>query len=271
MTGTRFVALLALAEPGWVPPDVLGERIRDLAPETDVHIVTGASQAVGEGENYLISLGDRRVVTVAFLDHAIPLDTFAEATVPPAAAADALGDGIAGHRGAIVLGTLRAAISPESALAAAEALTLTAAALSELQPAVAVYWAEADLVTTPADLRDKAVAMGADYRPVDIWTSLRLIGDPGAPPGLVSKGFAPFAGREIEFPPADVPVGLMAQAIWALMLHLLDAGPSLVHGQSLALSETEIVRVRLANEGADGAGPVYRLSLEAAPEPALAS
>ena len=265
MTGTRFVALLALAEPGWVAPADLGRRIRDLSASVSVHEIAGATRAVKEGENYLVGLGARRVVTVAFLDQPVPLETFASAILPPQAEVESVADAVARHRGAIVLGMLRAARDPESALAAAEALTLTAAALAEALPAVALYWAEADLLTTPAHLRDRAVQMGPEFRPLDMWTSLRSVGDgaTGASPSLVSRGFAPFAGREIEFAPCGLGPGEMAHAMWALMHHLVEGGgATLANGQSFDVPGAGVVRIRLAQDGGGGSLPVYRMTLE---------
>ncbi len=264
MTGTRFVALLALAEPCWVAPADLGGRIRELSAQISVHEIGGVAKTVEEGENYLVSLGARRVVTVAFLYEPVPLETFASAILPPQADVESVAEAVAHHRGAIVLGTLRAVHDPESALAAAEALTLTAAALADLLPAVALYWAEADLLTTPTHLYDRAVQMGPEFRPLDMWTSLRRVGDgaTGAWPSLVSRGFAPFAGREIEFAPCELGPGEMALAMWALMHHLMEGGATLADGQSFDIPGAGIVKVRLAQNGGGVSLPVYRMTLE---------
>jgi len=274
MTGTRFVALLALAAPGWTNPTALSERILEIAPNCGVHTIPGASKTVNEGENYLVSLGPRRVVTVAFIDQPVPLETFADAVIPGETGVEALAAGLSTHRGGVVLGTLRASTDAEAALAAAEALTMVAAALCELLPAVALYWAEADLVTTPEHVRDRARAISDEFYPVDIWTSLRPAPEasPGRPAALVSKGFIPFAGREIEFAPCALAPGEMAQAMWALMLHLIDSGGApIADGQSFEVAETGIVAVRLAKAGNDGSLPVYRMILEPPPSDALAS
>jgi hypothetical protein len=266
MTGTRFVALVALADFQWVPPAVLTERIRTIDPSMVPHEV--GSDPAREGENYLLSLGDKRVLTVAFVTQPIPLDTFATAVVPAAADEEAqLSAELERHRASIIIGLLRAAHDRESCVAAATGLTVAIAALTELVPAVAVYWTEADLVSSPAYFREQALLASPEYSPIDIWTSLRVIDgqdtvDGARMQGMVSKGLTPFVGRELEFAPTTAPASFMAQSLYAMMLYLMESGYELPPGQSFALTEEDAVRIQLSDEGADGAGPVYRLVLE---------
>lgn len=274
MTGTRFVALLALADLQWVSPTVLQERIRAIDPSIVPHEV-GADSA-REGENYLLSLGDKRVLTVAFVNQPIPLDTFVTAVVPAAADEEAqLSADLERHRASIIIGLLRAAHDRESCVAAATGLTVAIAALIGLVPAVAVYWTEADLVSSPAYFREQALLASAEYSPIDIWTSLRVIDGQGTEDGIrkqgmISRGLTPFVGRELEFVPAAAPPSFMAQSLYAMMLYLMESGHPLAPGQSFALTDEDAVRIELSEEGPDGAGPVYRLVLEPLPASAAA-
>ncbi|MFO1088361.1 MAG: hypothetical protein U1E46_02120 [Hyphomicrobiales bacterium] len=262
------MAVIALSEYRWVDPAALTAQIRTLAPMVPVHEVAAAGGTAQNGQNYLINLGDKRVVTVGFLDQPIPLETFANTVSPLTERVPLSPDDVEQHTANILVGALRSSHDRDSALQAAAAVTRTAAALTELVPAVAVYWAEADLLTSAAHFRDQAMLMVENYHPVHIWTSLRTYEGPPkedgtVPVGMTSTGLIPFVGRDVDFAPGSSDITFMAQSLYAVMLHLLDKGPVFANGQAFALSDDHLLRIRLAESGPSANRPIYRLALEA--------
>jgi hypothetical protein len=145
-------------------------------------------------------------------------------------------------------------------------VTMMAAALCDIVPALGVYWCSGDTVTRPEHFQEAAAGFANGKPPVEGWLQLRLFkgkagnGRPGV--GMMTTGLMPFAGREIEFPPAELHPNIVAEKVIGMASYLLAKGPVVDHGHTIGISNDEAIRVRHLDRGRFTPRPVYELTLE---------
>lgn len=144
-------------------------------------------------------------------------------------------------------------------VAIARALTEISAALAAALPAShALYWA-ASGVLQPAQALP---AFAREAWPFSLWLDLRLVSGPGNATGIAVRGLEAFVGRDLVMEPtATVAPEILAQRALGIAEYLLTAGPVLNDGDTVGISPTERIRVRIGPwPGLEG--EAYRLTVE---------
>ncbi|MEM9287831.1 MAG: DUF4261 domain-containing protein, partial [Pseudomonadota bacterium] len=72
----------------------------------------------------------------------------------------------------------------------------------------------------------------------------------------------PFVGREIEFRPEPLPPADIFQRVSGMALYLMQQGLVVEDGDSVGANETEIIRVRYADQGIRPGIPILSLTCE---------
>ena len=262
----RFLAMLALSAPAAVTGEALAADLARRAPKLAPEITPFAPRSASAGNAVLLQVGGT-MLTVMFIDTPLPGGTLdraiqrAQRLWPEAAAR------LAAHRAHAVVGVLTKGEGFPATRAAAEHVTLAAAALSELLPTIGVYWCAAGKVIEAKQFRDYAAQIPAGQAPLDAWLQLNWLQGPPTAKGeptcaIVTTGLQPFIGREIEFQPAAVPPQVMTERVIGTALYLLAQGPVLKDGEALGVSAAERIAIRHAPRGQRPDVPVLALTLE---------
>jgi hypothetical protein len=204
-------------------------------------------------------------LAVMFVDAPLPEPSYGDALrldrIWPKDAANAM----RAHRAHVVVGMAQE-INPKTALAEASAVTLLAAALSELLPAMAMIWVTAASITSPPSLRTHAQRL-ATAVPLDIWTQLEWLDGPPTADGkrtlaVLTHGLRPFVGRELEFAPRPLDPPTIALRVLGTCEYLIINGPVIKDGDTLGVSESEAIRIRLRDRGQRPGVAIYELNWE---------
>jgi hypothetical protein len=266
MTSTssnRFISYLSLSSFGTVEFGRLQEQIARQFPTIPAAVtpLPGAPSAMGQ-RGFALSVAGVALV-VMFVDAPLPESSYSNALrlnrIWPKDAANAM----RAHRAHVVVGMVRE-INRKTALAEASAVTLLAAALSELLPAAAMIWTTAVSITSPASLRAHAQRL-ANAVPLDIWLQLEWLDGPPTPDGkrtlaVLTQGLRPFVGRELEFAPWPLDPPTIALRVLGTGEYLIINGPVIKDGDTLGVSESEAIRVRLRDGGQRPGVPIYELN-----------
>ena len=169
-------------------------------------------------------------------------------------------------RSMIMVTNFTAAADFSEAVYTAALVTLTAASLTAMAPALALYWVPAETVTAPSVFRERSQVLPGGARPMDLWTQFALLSDRDTAgretTTAISFGLLPFVGREVEIRPSTEPKPEVARRLLGIMEYLLTQGPVLDDGDTLGISPTERLRVRTAESDLRAGLPIYALTIE---------
>lgn len=262
---SRFMAFVLLSEDRPVEPSALIDQLQSKY-KFPFKLVEGNS-APSEGEAFLLEF-DGQLFSVLYINNKVPPGTMDEAISkarlwPQAQAA------VDAHKTHYIVANLNAGAELAEQRSAAAFLTFICAALSDLTPASAINWTNAQtlLPAQSAVSGSKGLQENGEW-PTPLWVNSILFGEPPVQRGtrkigLITQGLRNFVGRELEFAPSTLEMqALLARSI-NLSGYLISNGPVLADGDTVGVSETERIRVEHTVVQSTQT-PVYRLTLETA-------
>lgn len=150
---------------------------------------------------------------------------------------------LADHRAHIRVMVTGNVTTREELIAAARALTLLTAAVTQVVPATGVLWCASDNLLPPTRFVASARALAENgLTPADIW--VRLVAA-NLPDGLVvgTHGLVAYANRELEFAPTrKLDFGKLGMRIMQMALYLIDSGAELKDGDSIGPENFRVAR-----------------------------
>ncbi len=251
----RFMAMLALEQPGIIGLEDLVADLKTRVPQLEPEIVGRPYR--GEmglaSEAYIVSVSGNHFA-VAYVEEPAPADRFANAVAYAVERWPDAGARLGAHAGHIVVSNLIAASSFDGAVDVAGSVTLIAGALNELAPVLGVYWAAGEVLQPPegfAAMMDKLIA---GQPPVDAWITIRAHIDdytPDAEPtvGISTLGLNSFCGREIESAAALVNTTQACDRVLAVAADILRHGPELADNSTIRIGENDTIRINLMDRG----------------------
>jgi hypothetical protein len=176
------------------------------------------------------------------------------------------------HTAHIVIIGLQDTIDREAALKKARAVTLLAAAIVRLVPAIGVTWVDgANLVRASAfPVMTKNIGQ-PDANAVPFWVRIMLAkGPPGARGEQTMKagtlGLRIFGLRELEYAPVPLDPGFILQHAYSVSEYLLRSGKRLADGETIGVGGQAVVKevftISHAEAGNFASYPIARLSLQ---------
>lgn len=176
---------------------------------------------------------------------------------------------VAHHKAHIVIVAFQDPIDRDAALVKARAVTLLAAVIARLVPAVGVTWADgANLVRAAAfaEMTKNIGQPGANAVP--FWVRIMLArgeAGPGGKPTMKAGtlGLRIFGLRELEYAPAPLDPGFIMQHAYSTSEYLLSSGKRLADGETIGVGGQAGFTVSHADAGDLVSFPVARLSLQA--------
>ncbi len=255
----RFLAYLPLSEMRFTTSERLVERMRELFSAVPMQVTSLGPIRNGDevGPGFLVGVDD---VVLAIRPVDLPL--------PPAAFTTALDlnrrwDGapaaMARHSAHVIVGV----VTSSHALAAAGAMTFACAALATLLPAVAVVWTNAHTILSPEALHQAALTVAEPGVPLALWVGLHYLAAPGGQVAVLTSGLMPFAGRELEWLPHDLPLEIVTERVIGTCWYLISKGPVIADRETLGIDEEECIRATYADAGQRPGVPVIQLRMEA--------
>ncbi|MCL5775759.1 hypothetical protein M1105_01940 [Limibaculum sp. FT325] len=160
-------------------------------------------------------------------------------------------EALAGHRAHVEICDLgmvgRERMTPEDA-AFNRAVAVTAAAAAVVRGAMplALLWLPARGALAPAAFRDQLARVLAGHAPLELWMRWFFVRpEDGERPGVITRGLAPFIGREIEVRPSIRPESEALALAFATASLLIDRRGSVADGQLVTPVPGLSARVRL--------------------------
>jgi hypothetical protein len=170
------------------------------------------------------------------------------------------------HKAHIVVIGLEDPIDREAAHAKARAVTVVAAALARIVPAIGVSWVDgANLVPAAAFLQMTKDIGSAGANAVPFWVRIMLArGDngPGGKPTVKAGtlGLRIFGLRELEYAAAPLDPGFLMQHVYSTAEYLLRSGKRLADGETIGVEGEARFAISLADAGDFVSSPIARLS-----------
>src|SRR5262249_953517 len=148
-------------------------------------------------------------------------------------------------------------------LRAAAAVSRVAAVLAGQASVTAVYWENADLLVPSSAFREDVLNLTPDRPPISSW--VQFFGIPGPAKeevGIITKGLAPFIGRELELAPKAHPQRMMLMKAYSIAQWLILQGLLVKDGDTCGASAEEIMRVAYKEKGILSSNPVLQIDIE---------
>lgn len=134
----------------------------------------------------------------------------------------------------------------DAAFNRAVAVTAAAAAVARMALPLGLLWLPARGALPPASFRDQLARVLAGQAPLELWMRwFFLRGAEGERPGVITRGLAPFIGREIEVRPSIRPEAEALALAFATASMLIDRQGRVIDGQLLSPAPGLTARVRL--------------------------
>ncbi len=176
------------------------------------------------------------------------------------------------HTDHVIVSTIAAGGDFAQRRSNALAVTMVAAALAgdgatgRADP-VGVYWG-GGAVLTPAARFVKAARrfVAAREMPVYTWVTfvplnaLTETGEMGF--GITTRGLLPLLGMEVELQPTDHPRAVVINRTTGVIHYLMDHGPVVRHGDTMGISDDEVMRAVHVRRGRGRGVPVLELTIE---------
>lgn len=261
----RFFSLVLLKSAQDLSAAVIAERIQGLAAPI------GASVSVlQDAEGDIPAILEVGGVKISLIAKAGPVPTGTlEGAAQSSIAWPGAKEAVAVHTAHAIVGCLDLPNDHEQALHFAIMTTFATAAVLDETSGIGVYWSTGQMMIDPVGWRQAAQTILAKDLPVEDWVLLYWQKGNNGTIGAVTEGARAFFGMEIEFAPAPLQPADIAGKLFGVVRYLLINGAVLKDGDTLGQSETEMIRVRFKDHGAQFDGRVIELSVEGSlPQPA---
>ena len=262
---------IALPAPFRIDPDALIARLKadhglsNLSVEADSRDSGGPSHADAVTDQTVLLTFDNVQIALACVPEPLSPGTFDLALSLNREWPEA-DEAFAEARSMIMVTNFTAATEFAEAVYMGALVTLTAASLSAMAPALGLYWAPAETVTSPEMFRERARVLPSGARPMELWTQFALLSDREADgretTTAIGFGLCPFVGREVEFQPSTEPRLEVARRLLGTMEYLLTKGPVLQDGDTLGVTPAERLRVQTCDSALRAGLPIYALTIE---------
>jgi hypothetical protein len=220
---------------------------------------------VQTGQDYFIVVADV-ALWVAWrtvpLDHYGELPRFVNPETWPGDPAQLATHG--GHVEICDLGlvTRRPMSAQDAAFNRAVAVTAVSAAIVRMALPLGILWHPARSALPPKLFRDQLGRVLAGQAPLELWMRwFFLRGADGQRPGIITRGLAPFIGREVEVRPSTRPEAEAMALAFAAASHLIDRGGYIADGQIFSPTPGLSARVRVGESKARKGLAVYEMTL----------
>ncbi len=202
-------------------------------------------------------------VTVVFFEGPLPHEAWAEAAKRAVFTWRDAEAKLTRNKAHVIVASLIESKTHAIALANATAVTLVTGALTALLPVIGTVYDD-----SLAAFEGNAVnAMARDFMqkrtiPEMLWATIQFVqGDAPETVGAVTTGLIHFIGREIEFEPAALQPGEVAQRVFGLCQYLMLNGPVINDGASVGNTPDEKIIARYKSEGRRRGIPVLHLNV----------
>lgn len=171
------------------------------------------------------------------------------------------------HKARIVIVGLQDPVDREAALAKARAVTLLAAAIARLVPAIGVTWVDSTNLVRAAAFAEMTKNIGQPgANSVPFWARVMLAKGPRGARGEQTMkagtiGLRIFGLREIEFAPAPLDPSFIMPYVYSIAEYLLRSGKRLADGETIGVEGQAQFVISLADAGDFVSFSVARLSL----------
>jgi hypothetical protein len=262
----QFTAVLLLEEPAKLSFSQLQAELKRIAPQAVLGGWGGpAADPTIEPAIEMLSLHGENL-SVLVIDAPAPAATLQPGPFVnplwPHAEREA-----ARHKTHIAIIGLQDPVDRHAALAKARAVTLLAAAIVRLVPAIGVAWSDGANLVRAAAFTEMTKNMGQpDANAVPFWVRVMLVNGPPGPRGEPmikggTLGLRIFGLRELEYAPAPLDPGFIMQHAWSTAEYLLGSGKRLADGETIAVEGQRGFAVSHADTGDFVSFPIARLSL----------
>jgi hypothetical protein len=266
-TKAQFTAALLLERPVKLSFGQLQAELKRIAPQAVLEGWDGPIDPATDPGIEMLSLNGEKL-SVLVVDAPAP-----PAVLQPGPFANPLWPNAekeaANHKAHIVVIGLEDPIDRDAALAKARAVTLLAAAIARLVPAIGATWADAANLVRAAAFTEMTKSIGQPGgNAVPFWVRIMLArGDagPGGKPTTKAGtlGLRIFGLRELEYAPAPLDPGFILQHAYSTSEYLLSSGRRLADGETIGAGGQAAFAISHADAGDFVSFPVARLSLQA--------
>jgi hypothetical protein len=203
---------------------------------------------------------------VILVDRPLPRDAYEQALKLNRTWPDAP-NAIKRHSSHIIVASMSEAVSHQDAPVRACIISMVIAAILSLTTSVAVVWSNGDTMNEASAFKTGALRIGQNQLPIDQWIGFTWLDGPPTADGqrtfaALTTGLREFAGRELEWLPSALPPLLIAERLIGTCQYLITSGPVIKDNDTLGISETEHIRVKLKDRGQRPGVPVLQLSVE---------
>jgi len=263
-TRPQFTAALLLKQSAGLSFAQIRTVLKRIAPQAQLGDWGGPVTGLGDDPGIeMMSLNGERM-SVLVIDGPAPASMWQMGPFPnplwPNAEKEA-----AEHKAHILIVAPEDPVDREAALAKARAVTLLAAVIARLVPAIGAIWVDgANLVKAEAfiGMTDKLGQPGANAVP--FWVRVAFAKGPSASQGgqtltAGTLGLRIFGLRELEYAPAALAPGFILQHAYSVSEYLLRSGKRLRDGETIGVDGQTGFAIAHADAGAFGSFPVARL------------
>ena len=262
---TRFMASVLLDEPAPAHGEAIVEALKAWpVPGCETAQLVGKTAGAEPGTAVLIEIG-RTVVTVMYIDQALPPGTLNEALAQNRVWKDAA-ESTARHTAHYIVSHINASRTFPEVRQDAVAITLVCAALCKVTPANSVNWVASQTIVPAAKLDVNIATLTGGTWPLPMWVNLLPYGgqhdaDGRALVGVLTQGLTAFVGREIHFVPGVFDPKTVQERAIMLADYLIGNGAVLGDGDTVGISESERIRVRYVDDDRIGV-KTFELTVE---------
>lgn len=259
---SRFLAFIALKESGDVTGQSLLKKVRSNLADDVVSKMLSSDNA----DNAMLLDVDGVTVTVMAVDQPLPQQEYADPLSLERQWKDARDD-LGKSPSHVIVSTLAEVASHEDALKAAKIVTIIVAAVTQCVPSIGVVWTNGHRVVPAEVFQSESTKIAKGELPFFSWVNLIFLRGPDTAEGnpttaVLTKGMEPFIGREIEFLPTTMVPGEAAKRVIGLAEYLLQQGPIVGDGETIGLTQDEMINVSFADEGQRPDVPIMQLSVK---------
>ena len=261
----RFMTMVALASKtpqlDWAS---LKTAVYDLSGlfKYDFTVLNGG-EADGVPDGPILARCNGVTVSLLLIDEPIPAGALAEAYAESDFVWSGGKDIFQKHKSHIIVVPLDEPKDRAETLRAVYATTCITGAICTLTDAIGVYWENAETISNSKAAIVAAMELPKGQLPLLQWVrpSVRYSTD-GKQVGIFTQGLRMFSGREIEFPPSDLPAAIVGQRVLTLAEYLISRGPIVNDGDTVGTDKDERIRVKFADRGLRPGIPVMILAKE---------
>jgi hypothetical protein len=262
----QFFTAIALAEPARITAEAVMRELTWLGGPAPLDMaLTQASLKTAPG-GFMLQVSGIEVVVLP-MAQPLPRDGYETAAQGSLLWKDAERQ-LAANKAHVVVAALKASNNHAEALAAAFAVTVVAAAVMRVTPAIGGVFNPACTAYPADEFIGFAIGLAQKRQiPEMLWVLIGFLPGPvlsggRETAGLVTRGLSAFIGREIEFMPVLWQPGEIARRVLGLTQYLILNGAVIKDGDTVGDTPAEHIKVRLKDSGHWLQGPVLSLEPE---------